>query len=296
MMTCYQLLPGIVLMHCDIHMSQYLSGLRVKVEMFAIDHCREGRMECRLTNGGAFYLEAGTAVAHTTDGIEREFCCPTSHYHGSTLAFILDEAQKSITSLFAGLDIDLRRLRDKFCRDKPPLLLPRAKVPRSLFAALYEAPQNDGNSFQLLKILELLFYLSDLDISDLNGRPYLYKTQVEKVKAVERYMMANLGAAHTIQRLSERFAFPPTTMKICFKGVFGNSVYAYLRGQRMSVAAKRLRETNERIADIAASVGYENASKFAAAFRACMGKSPNEYRKQTGAALAAERGKEDIHV
>jgi AraC-like DNA-binding protein len=72
-------------------------------------------------------------------------------------------------------------------------------------------------------------------------------------------------------------------MKLCFKGVFGSTIYAYLRNQRMSTAAKRLRESRDRIADIAASVGYENASKFAKAFRVCMGTSPNEYRKQTAA-------------
>ena len=85
-------------------------------------------------------------------------------------------------------------------------------------------------------------------------------------------------------------------MKLCFKSVFGNSIYAWLRSQRMSAAAKRLRETDDRIADVAGAVGYENASKFAEAFRACMGKSPNEYRKQTAAALTELHYKEDSHV
>ncbi|MDR2615052.1 MAG: AraC family transcriptional regulator [Oscillospiraceae bacterium] len=281
LMTCYELLPGIVLMHCDMHMPQYFSELRAKAEMFSIDHCREGRMESRLTSGQIIYLDAGTAVVHTADGILPEFSCPTSHYHGLTIAFFLDEAQASLASLFAGGDIDLRRLRDKFCGGKPPIILPKEKVPCSLFSALYEAPQNDDRRLHLLKLLELLFYLSDLDISGLNEKPYFYKTQVEKVKAIERNMMENLGAAHTIQSLSARFDFPPTSLKLCFKGVFGSSIHAYLRNQRMSVAAKLLRETNDRVADIAASVGYENASKFAEAFRVCMGKSPNEYRRQT---------------
>jgi AraC-like DNA-binding protein len=245
-------------------------------------------MECRLTSGLAFYLDTGTAMVHTSDGIMPEFFCPTSHYHGLTLAFVLDEAQESLASLFAGVDIDLRYLRDKFCGGKPPILLPKEKVPCSLFSTLYEAPQNDGRPLQLLKMLELLFYLSGLDISDISEKPYFYKTQVEKVKAVERYMTENLGAAHTIQGLSARFDFPPTSMKLCFKGVFGSSIYAYLRGQRMSAAAKRLRETGDRVADIAAAVGYENASKFAEAFRVCMGRSPSEYRKQSIAALAGE--------
>jgi AraC-like DNA-binding protein len=295
LMTCYQLLPGIVLMHCDMHMSEYVSDLQVNVEMFSIDHCREGRMECRLRSGRALYLVTGTAMVHTSAGIMPEFFCPTSHYHGLTLVFMLDEAQESLSSLFAGAAIDLRQLRDKFCGDKPPILLPKEKLPCSLFSSLYEVPQKEGGPLQLLKMLELLYYLESLDISGISENPYFYKTQVEKVKEIERYMMENLQAAHTIQSLSERFAFPSTSLKLCFKGVFGSSIHAYLRAQRMSAAAKRLRETGDRVADIAAAVGYENASKFAGAFRACMGTSPNEYRKQTIATMC-DQYKKERHV
>jgi AraC-like DNA-binding protein len=288
-MTCYRLLPGIVLMHSDMHIARYLSELRIGIEMFSIDHCREGRMECRLTSGRIFYLDAGTAIVHTAEGIMPEFFCPTSHYHGLTLVFFLDEAQESITSLFAGADIDLRRLRDKFCGGRPPILLPKEKIPCSLFSPLYEAPQDDGGQLQCLKMLEALIHFIGLDISGIGEKPYFYKTQVEKVKAIERHMMETLGAPHTIESLSARFGVPPTSMKLCFKGIFGSSVYAYLRNQRMSATAKQLRETGDRIADIAASVGYENASKFAGAFRACMGISPNEYRKQSPAARAGDQ-------
>jgi hypothetical protein len=79
LMTCYRLLPGVIMMHCDLHISQYVSELLVKSEMFSIDHCREGRMECRLASGQVFYLDAGSAIVHTADGITPEFFCPTSH-------------------------------------------------------------------------------------------------------------------------------------------------------------------------------------------------------------------------
>ncbi|MDR1540815.1 MAG: AraC family transcriptional regulator [Clostridiales bacterium] len=287
-MTSFQMLPGMILMHCDMHMSQYLSDLQVNTEMFSIDHCREGRMECCLTNGQSFCLDAGTSMVHTADGIMPEFFCPTSHYHGLTLVFFLEEAQESIATLFSGVEIDLRLLRDKFCGGKPPILLPKEKMPCSLFSLLYELPQNDDWQLHRLKILELLLYFGGLDISGIGERPYFYKTKVEKVKAIERYMMENLGAAHTIEGLSARFGFPLTSMKLCFKGVFGSTIYAYLRNQRMSAAAKRLRESRDRVAVVAASVGYENASKFAVAFRACMGKSPHEYRKQTTEFMGGE--------
>jgi AraC-like DNA-binding protein len=286
LMTCYQLLPGIILMHCDMHMKQYRSDMRVSTEMFSIDHCREGRMECHLTSGPIVYLDRGCAVVHTADEFMPEFFCPTSHYHGLTLVFFLEEAQSSLSSLFAGTAINLRSIRDKFCDDKPPVLLPKEKMPGSLFSPLYEAPSREVLSLHRLKLLELLLYLNDLDISGISERPYFYKTQVDKAKAIEAYMRENLAFPHTIKSLSVRFDFPSTSMKLCFKAVFGDSIYAYLRSQRMSTAAKRLRESRERVADIAKSVGYENASKFAEAFCACMGKTPSEYRRQVAVTTA----------
>jgi AraC-like DNA-binding protein len=40
-----------------------------------------------------------------------------------------------------------------------------------------------------------------------------------------------------------------------------------------------LRQTNESVISIALDFGYDNASKFSSAFKAVMGKTPSEYRK-----------------
>jgi len=42
----------------------------------------------------------------------------------------------------------------------------------------------------------------------------------------------------------------------------------------MSAAALALRESNQPVAEIAAKVGYENASKFSAAFKRFLGETP----------------------
>lgn len=49
----------------------------------------------------------------------------------------------------------------------------------------------------------------------------------------------------------------------------------------MSAASLALREGNQPVAEIAASVGYENASKFSAAFKNFLGETPLEYRRQS---------------
>ncbi|SHN74834.1 AraC-type DNA-binding protein [Desulfitobacterium chlororespirans DSM 11544] len=93
-------------------------------------------------------------------------------------------------------------------------------------------------------------------------------------------MTGNIQKHYTLEELSARFEIPLTSMKTCFKGVYGTSVFAYMRTYRMHQAAVLLR-TNRResVAEIAGRVGYDNPGKFAMAFKKIMGKSPLEYRK-----------------
>ena len=53
---------------------------------------------------------------------------------------------------------------------------------------------------------------------------------------------------------------------------------AFLRAQKMHGAAALLRTTDRTVLDIAGQFGYDNASKFAKAFRDVVGVSPREYR------------------
>ena len=59
--------------------------------------------------------------------------------------------------------------------------------------------------------------------------------------------------------------------------------YAYIRMQKMQAAAKRLVGTDQSVLAIAGDFGYDNASKFAKAFRDAFGVTPGEYRRRGGA-------------
>jgi AraC-like DNA-binding protein len=109
--------------------------------------------------------------------------------------------------------------------------------------------------------------------------PCFRKTQVDTIKAIERFMTARPENHYTQEELSARFKISLTSMKRCFKGVYGSSIYTYMRTWRMNAAAVMLRETNESVITIAGELGYDNASKFSSAFQDVMGKTPSEYRK-----------------
>jgi len=151
----------------------------------------------------------------------------------------------------------------------------------SIFSALYTVPNDMKHEYFKLKVLELLLILSGIDVSErCQERQYFHKSQVEIVKTIKEYMTDDLKRHDTLEELSDNFGIPLTAMKTCFKGVYGNSVFAYMRGYRMQAAAKLLRQGNESVTSIAGEVGYTNPSKFAAAFKDEIGISPLKYRKR----------------
>lgn len=98
-------------------------------------------------------------------------------------------------------------------------------------------------------------------------------------KHTEQYLLNNLSRHVTLEELTEEFGVSGTTLKKHFREDHGMSLYAWFKTQRMQAAAKALRSSRDSILKIAGDYGYENASKFSAAFRDVFGVSPREYRK-----------------
>ena len=97
-------------------------------------------------------------------------------------------------------------------------------------------------------------------------------------EAVRAYLDARMDRRVTLPELEERFHVSGTQIKLTYKNRFGASLYADTKARKMHAAAQALRETNQTVLEIAGRFGYDNASKFAAAFRSVMGVTPLRYR------------------
>ncbi len=100
-----------------------------------------------------------------------------------------------------------------------------------------------------------------------------------KALTQEGYMKEHLSRHETLKELSDRFDISLTTMKTCFKSVYGCSVYAYMKSYRMQAAMLLLRDTADSITEIAAKMGYDNPSKFSETFKKEFGQLPSDFRK-----------------
>ena len=90
----------------------------------------------------------------------------------------------------------------------------------------------------------------------------------------------NLAERVTIEELSRKYLMNTTTLKRCFKQVYGETIAAHMKKHRMEEAASLLLKTQNDIAAIAQAVGYESQSRFTAAFKETYGELPTEYRRK----------------
>lgn len=104
--------------------------------------------------------------------------------------------------------------------------------------------------------------------------------RVDLIKAIHDELTTELDKHITIDDLAKEHDIPVTTLKMCFKSIYGLSIYKYVRKYKMERAAEALCTSDETILTIANRFGYENGSKFTAAFQKVMGKNPSTYRKE----------------
>ena len=115
---------------------------------------------------------------------------------------------------------------------------------------------------------------------------YFTSSQVAIAREIQNILCADLSQNHTARELAERFQIAETSLKNYFRGVFGENLSIFLREARMRRAAELLQSSELRVAEIAAQVGYENQSKFAAVFVRRFGCPPLEYRRRARLSIA----------
>ncbi len=106
----------------------------------------------------------------------------------------------------------------------------------------------------------------------------MYMDEDELIAEVHRLLTENLSERYTIEELSKRFLINTSSLKSGFKKKYEKPIGQYMKEYRIKRAKQLLEETDDSIADIAESVGYESQGKFTAAFREINGVNPTQYR------------------
>ena len=278
-MVQYHILPGIIMLYNDLHMAYCSSELNAGFSILNINYCRKGRIEWEMPDGRFMYMQDGDLQIETKQNGPGRFNFPSCHYLGITVGVQSNGIPPQTLQLLEKFGIDMLELAKRFQCDSGTAAYKPNKQMEDIFKELYITGRKEPIYFFRLKILELLLELQDLDPQKREKKIYFQRCHVEAVKGIARLITGNPDRHYTISQLSQLYQIPATTLKLCFKGVFGLPIGQYLREYRMNIAANMLQHGGESVAEIAGRVGYDNQSKFAAAFKAYKGVSPKEYGK-----------------
>ena len=279
----YQLYPGVEVAYISVHMADFDFKLFEKGEpknYVSIHYCMEGRIEHEI-NQEFFYLMPGDCSIAIQDKTKKMYQLPLKHYHGISIGIDLDAAPNPLASFLESCDCSLLEALQHICGGMSHIVLRSSEIVKKFFGELYEADLEQRLDYLRVKVPELFYRMkyakTDSTYYDRNLVP---RAQVEIVKAVSDYITQNLNDKITLKQLTLEFGISDTYLQTAFRSVYGMPVISFIRMQKMQSAAQVLIHTTRTIDEIAEAFGYENESKFSAAFKKIMGDTPGVYRKE----------------
>ncbi|MCI5867624.1 MAG: AraC family transcriptional regulator [Methanosphaera sp.] len=135
-----------------------------------------------------------------------------------------------------------------------------------------------------IKFLELMIHIYNFDMVDPEDDPKLKTftdSQIRVVRKIKNMISRNIGSYASLDDLSVEFGINITTLKSCFKEMYGRPLYSWYRSYKFQRAKDLIENTNYPITKIASMIGYKNSSKFSKAFKSEIGVLPSAYRKNS---------------
>ena len=282
-MSRHTVFDGIDLMFLDVKQETIQFYAKSHTKTFAINHCEEGRIECKFSSGEYLYMGPGDmSLGWHTHAliINMKITFLQNLFKGIVLLVDVEKAQPVLDALVSDSRIDLTELANRFCEHSDfGMMMEETETVRHIFSSLYNVPDQIKEHYFKLKVIEIFLLLSVISTANPEKRSTYRKQQVDIVKAVSEYVSTQFMKRITIDSLSEQFDIPTSTLKRCFKGVFGTTIHQYLKECRINAAKRLLQDSDQSILEIANAVGYENGSKFTSAFKEATGVTPSAYRK-----------------
>lgn len=276
--THYPVFPGMELIYRDIHAHTCRENRGGTGERLEIHHCLEGRIEYR-QSGRYFYLAPGDLVVARSSSLPQGSRFPTGHYHGIAVVIDPAAAPECLSCILSDVEVRPAALMEKLCpggavfaaRSSPPgepcVLravrrtggqpqgLPKGKAVRAAAVSQHPLPRRCPPA------------------------PHgCTAAQVTLAGQVRTCLLSEPDQTMTLQALSRRFGVSAAQIKSALPG--STECPPPPTSGRSGCTARRSC-CGRRTAQcwiLRVSLGDDNASKFAKAFRDVIGVSPREYR------------------
>ncbi|MEZ4886865.1 MAG: AraC family transcriptional regulator [Chitinophagales bacterium] len=135
----------------------------------------------------------------------------------------------------------------------------------------------------LLDILQELAQVTDYQLLNAEGLTVEVNVQErERMIVIHEYIQNHFEEAITLDDIAQEVHMTVPAFCRYFKKLTNTTFTKFVNDFRIAQACKLLAEEDTSIAGVAFEVGFNNLSHFNKMFKEIMGKSPTEYREETG--------------
>jgi AraC-like DNA-binding protein len=278
-METYSLFDGIVIAFMDINIDNIDNVFfedKLSSRLLQINHCAKGRYSYAIGDDKIVYFGKGDLCVSIYDLTKTISDFPLGYYEGLEIFIDVDIANEHVKRLIP--EFDLIELYESLEKSKGYRLVRANEKIDHVIGELYSVDERIKEPYFKLKCLELLLFFSIFNESKTESVS-LSKRQVDIIENVRNDLVNDLESKITIDELANKYGMSKTTLKNCFKEVYGKPIFKWRKEYRLDWACRLIEEDDLTISEISKKVGYSSPSKFGQAFKEHVGCTPSEYRK-----------------
>ncbi|AMD17206.1 AraC family transcriptional regulator [Methanobrevibacter sp. YE315] len=278
-METYSLFDGVIIAFMDINIDNIDNVFfedKLPSRLLQINHCAKGRYSYAIGDDKIVYFGKGDLCVSIYDLTKTVSDFPLGYYEGLEIFIDVDVANEHIKELIP--DFDLIELYESLEKSKGYKLVRANEKIDHVIGELYCVDERIKEPYFKLKCLELLLFVSIANESKMESLS-LSKRHVDIVESVKDDLINDLESKITIDELADRYDVSKTTLKNCFKEVYGKPIFKWRKEYKLDYACRLIEEGHLSISEISKMVGYSSPSKFSQAFKDYVGCTPSEYKK-----------------
>lgn len=278
-METYSIFPGIILSYIDMNienMENVFLEDNISSKMLEINHCSAGRYAYQVGNDKIIYFEKGDLCISISDVTKAVSDFPLGYYKGLEIFMDIEVANEFIKQYLP--DFDIIGFYEKLKKTDGYVLIRANERIDHVIGELYEVDERIKLDYFRLKCIELLLFFSITDFKD-DNKLSLSKKQAKIVENVKNDLISDLESPITIDELASKYNISKTSLKNCFKEVYGKPIFKWRKEYKLDYACKLIEKDDLTISEISKIVGYSSPSKFTQAFKDYIGCTPSQYKK-----------------
>ncbi len=117
------------------------------------------------------------------------------------------------------------------------------------------------------------------DINQGKDAGILHPTDRRRIEQARQMLVSDLENPPDLKALTSRVGMSHTKLNRCFRQLYGMTVFAFLRNERLARARQMIENDGFNVTETALAVGYESISHFSQAYKKHFGVSPSHCRR-----------------